>query len=258
MQTTEIQTTNIGGIETACVDRKGLAQLIGQQCLQPPPQSSLVIFDCNGHAISIVNNDPKAMELLHTADLIHADGQSIILFSKWTSGPVIPERTATTDMIHDIPEYFDKVLKHFLLGGKEDIVSKAANIYQKKHPNVEIAGYHHGYFEETFEDELCEIINQSNTDILWVGLGKPKEQEFCVRNKDKLNVSVIITCGGCYNYITGDYARAPLWMQNIGLEWLHRMATMPKQLFFRYLTTNPHAIYCVLINEFRSPKNKDT
>jgi exopolysaccharide biosynthesis WecB/TagA/CpsF family protein len=57
---------------------------------------------------------------------------------------------------------------------------------------------------------------------------------------------VIITCGGCYNYITGEYKRAPKWMQDYGFEWLHRMLTQPKKLFWRYLTTNPHAIYCIL------------
>jgi N-acetylglucosaminyldiphosphoundecaprenol N-acetyl-beta-D-mannosaminyltransferase len=86
----------------------------------------------------------------------------------------------------------------------------------------------------------------SQADILWVGLGKPKEQTFVIRNKLLIKVPVIITCGGCYNFVTGDYKRAPLLFQKLGLEWLHRAVTEPRKLLWRYLTTNPHAIYCAI------------
>ncbi|BBB25451.1 WecB/TagA/CpsF family glycosyltransferase [Amphritea japonica] len=253
MDISKVLTTNVGGIKTACLNRKELAQVIGEYCAtnkEREPFTPILIFSNNGHAISIANRSEESMNLLKAADLIHADGQSVVTFSGWTQGPSIKERSATTDMIHDLPNFYNSELKHFLLGGKEEIVNNAAAIMQERYTNFKVAGTYHGYFSGEDEQRICALINESGADVLWVGLGKPKEQEFCIRNRKNLKVSVIITCGGCYNYITGDYSRAPRWVQEIGLEWLHRMSTNPTKLLYRYLTTNPHAIYCVLKHRF--------
>lgn len=253
--TNTFNTISIAGIETACITRKEIALLIASLCSSSRSAEKAkpyLIFDSNGHAISMAHTDSTFMDSLRQADLIHADGQSIVSFSKRLKGENIPERSATTDMIHDLPEMLDQPLKHFLLGGRQDIVSKAADLLGKKHKNFIVAGFNHGFFKEVEEAALCEKINESDADILWVGLGKPKEQAFCIRNKSRLRTPVIISCGGCYNYITGDYPRAPEWMQKSGLEWLHRMLTNPRQLFMRYLLTSPHAIYCAFFKRSRS------
>ncbi|GAA0670951.1 WecB/TagA/CpsF family glycosyltransferase [Rheinheimera tangshanensis] len=245
-------TVNVGGIQTACVSREELALLVGNICsasVKDEKTVPFVIFSNNGHAISIYNSDKEAREQMNQADLVHADGQSVVSFSRWFGkGKAVPERTATTDMIHDIPNYYSGKLKHFLLGGKESSVSKAGEILAHTYNNFDVVGHQHGYFTDSDEDAICNAINKAKPDVLWVGLGKPKEQIFCIRNKDRLNVPVIISCGGCYNYITGEYPRAPIWMQNAGLEWLFRMASDPRKLFIRYLLTNPHAIFCVVKN----------
>lgn len=248
MKMEDVVFTHVGGIKTACIGRKQLVSLIVDQVSDYKERSDVVapltIFDSNGQGISIANNDPHFMSLLATADIIHADGQSVVAFSRLFSPTAIPERTPTTDTIHDIPNYKSAKLNHYLLGGQQRVVEKCANILASKYSNFGVAGTHHGFFDEATEATVIEKINHSQADVLWVGLGKPKEQEFVVRNKDKLRVPVIITCGGCYNYITGDYKRAPEYMQKIGMEWLHRALTEPKKFMWRYITTNPHSIYC--------------
>jgi N-acetylglucosaminyldiphosphoundecaprenol N-acetyl-beta-D-mannosaminyltransferase len=240
----------VGGIKTACINRMDLAQLIGKIChdsVENSIREPFIIFSNNGHAISLYNSDKEAKEQIEQADLVHADGQSVASFSRWfNKTKVVPERTATTDMIHDIPNFYQPTLKHFLLGGKESSVSKAGEILAQTYVNFDVVGHQHGYFTDDDETAICDTINAAKPDVLWVGLGKPKEQIFCIRNKHRLKVPVIISCGGCYNYITGEYPRAPMWMQNSGLEWLFRMANDPRKLFVRYLLTNPHAIYCVV------------
>ena len=74
---------------------------------------------------------------------------------------------------------------------------------------LRIAGRRHGYSPLRSETAICDTINASDADVLWVGLGVPLEYEFCVRNRHRLNVGWIVTCGGCFNFVTGDYARAP-------------------------------------------------
>ncbi|EPJ56250.1 MAG: wecB/TagA/CpsF family glycosyl transferase [Osedax symbiont Rs2] len=252
----EIKTVNIGGVKTACISRKALALKIGEAAINSKLEKPILIFDSNGHGISEANKSSKYMSMLNKADIIHADGMSVVKFSKYIypKRQGIPEATPTTDMIHEVPEYNQDKINHFLLGGKEEVVKKAAEMLSELHSKFVVCGYNNGYFPEDEEQHIIDKINKSGCQVLWVGLGKPKEQEFCIRNKEKFEcVKVIITCGGCYNYITGEYKRAPKWMQNCGLEWLHRMLKQPRHLFWRYLTTNPHAIYCMLKN-----KNKQT
>jgi exopolysaccharide biosynthesis WecB/TagA/CpsF family protein len=107
-------------------------------------------------------------------------------------------------------------------------------------------GRRHGYFSQADEAEICEDINRLGADIVWVGLGIPLEQAFCVRNKHRLDVGWMVTAGGCFNYVTGHYRRAPLWMQKIGFEWLHRLWREPRRLLWRYAFTNPHALFLLL------------
>ncbi|MGO4891719.1 WecB/TagA/CpsF family glycosyltransferase [Flavobacterium sp. W21_SRS_FM6] len=259
MDLNEVKKTNVGGLVTACISRLDLVNLMVTKANQSKTLESsefikpLVIFSTNGHSISIANSDPKMREMLNQADILHADGQSVVTFSKHFSEFPIPERSATTDTIHDVPMMSNEVLTHFLLGANKNTIEKCADIMSRKYSNFKIAGTQHGYFSEQDEQDIVKQINQSKADVLWVGLGKPKEQLFIIRNREKLKVPVIISCGGCYNFVTGDYKRAPEIFQKLGLEWLHRAFTEPRKLLWRYITTNPHAIYCVI--KHRHKKN---
>lgn len=246
----EFPTVDVAGIPTAAIDRTALAKMLGSYCIdwrksneseRPEPY---LVFSSNGHAISSYHSDAEFAAIMDEGSCIHADGQSVVSFSRWFHATQIPERTATTDMIHDIPERFEQNLRHYLLGGKEEVVQEAARILGIQHERMEVVGVRNGYFRPEDEDELCEQINASGADVLWVGMGKPIEQKFCIRNRRNLKVPVIITCGGCYNYVTGHYPRAPMWMQNAGLEWVFRLMDDPKKLFWRYALTNPHSVYC--------------
>jgi len=74
----------------------------------------------------------------------------------------------------------------------------------------------------------------------------PLEYEFAVRNRNRLGAGWLVTCGGCFNFLSGDHRRAPRWMQRVGLEWLHRLCQEPKRLFWRYAVTNPLAAFLLL------------
>lgn len=254
--------TRVCGIKTARVSRTDLVNLITERIesaranlVTNDSQLPLTIFDINGHAISLASQKPHFKKMLEKADIVHADGQSIVYYSSICIGGKIPERTATTDLIHDIPQIYDKSLKHYLLGGENAVVSECASLLSKKYAKFDVCGYHHGYFSAESEKLVIEKINRSNPDILWVGLGKPKEQELVLRWKEFLNVPVIITCGGCYNYVTGKYKRAPVFLQKVGLEWLFRVFTNPKKFFWRYFTTNPHTLFIMIKEVLNRPKS---
>jgi exopolysaccharide biosynthesis WecB/TagA/CpsF family protein len=235
----------VGGLRTACVSRRQLGAVMVGDCLAARGGKRLpkLVFASNGHAIALSALDSKFRALFEQADLIHADGGPVVFASKLLTNTPVPERSSTTDFLFDAAlAARDAGLKFFLLGSSEAVNARAAEKLLEACPGIEIVGRRNGYFRAEDEAEICEAVNASGADVLWVGLGVPFEYEFSLRNKARLKVGWIVTCGGCFNFAAGDYARAPQWMQKTGLEWVHRVWREPRRLFWRYLITNPIAL----------------
>lgn len=239
----------VGGVRAATASRAELTRRIIEDCLERrrsaagPPR---LLFDTNGHGISLAARDDDYRKALEVADVVHADGGWIVAASRLLSGAKIAERSATTDMIHDLASAgIEHGIRHYLLGATEEVNVSSARRLEQLYPGMIIAGRYQGYFGEEEEDPLIAHINEAAPDLLWIGLGKPREQLFAVRNRDRLRAAWAITCGGCFNYITGHYRRAPQWIQDSHLEWLFRSVTTPN-LLGRYLTTSPHALLLAL------------
>ena len=184
----------------------------------------------------------------HQADIIHADGQAAVFASRFCTSTPIPERSATTDFIHDAAA-LAAAAGPALFPARRHRGSQCqgrARFSKPRYPGLQIVGRRHGYFSLVEEDEICDEINLTKPDVIWVGLSVPLEYEFAVRNKARLKAGWLVTCGGCFNFVTGAYKRAPAWMQQSGLEWLYRLAREPKRLFWRYAVTNPLAIFLLL------------
>ncbi|TGX50431.1 glycosyltransferase [Sphingomonas gei] len=242
------ETVRIGGVPVSTLSLRGL---IDKMLREAPPRLAAgarpwLVFDCNGHGLSLNATDPAFARDLAEGDLIHADGQVIVKASHWVGGPAIADRSSTTDMFIDsLRGAATGKVRYYLLGGTEQVNKACADKICADAPGLELAGRRNGFWKADEEQAVIDAINAAAPDVLWVGTGKPREQAFCVRNRDQIKAGWIVTCGGLFNYITGDYPRAPMWMQNAGLEWLHRMATNPRHLAWRYLTTNPHALYLI-------------
>ncbi|MBI1180357.1 MAG: WecB/TagA/CpsF family glycosyltransferase [Alphaproteobacteria bacterium] len=205
-----------------------------------------LVFATNGQALSLARTNPAIREAFEEADIVHADGAVIVAAANLLTRHRILERAATTDFIHDAAATaVRESLSFYLLGSTESVNAAATAELERRYPGLRIVGRRHGYFDAEEEAAICADITAAAPDVVWVGLGKPKEQLFCVRNRHRIRAGWLITCGGCFNFLSGDYRRAPVWMQRAGLEWLHRMFTGPRTLIWRYLTTNPHALYLI-------------
>jgi exopolysaccharide biosynthesis WecB/TagA/CpsF family protein len=240
----------VGGIATACLSRDDLARMMLRDCLaarENPDRRPKLVFASNGHAIALASQDAAFRATLQQADIIHADGQAAVFASRLLTTNPIPERSATTDFIHDAAKMAaEHGLRFFILGATEEANAEAARVLRETYPGLQIVGRRHGYFSQGDEEEICDEINLTQPDVLWTGLSVPLEYEFAVRNKHRLKAGWLVTCGGCYNFVTGAYKRAPQWMQAAGLEWLFRLSLEPRRLFWRYAVTNPLAIFLLL------------
>ena len=202
----------------------------------------------NGHVISTAFRDPRVMDAISRADIVDCDGQPLVLLSRLFCRSPLIERVATTDMFPALAaEANERGLSFYLLGATEDVNRRAADWVRRTYPGIRLVGARHGYFDARAEKRIVDEIVHAAPDILWVSMGVPKEQDFCVRNLRSLRgVGVVKTSGGLLDFLSGSRPRAPRWMQNAGLEWAFRTCLEPRRLFWRYFVTNQHAMFLML------------
>ena len=247
----DVPTATIGGLPIAVIDRSRSAELMIDAALarRGKAQAPLIFTSANGQVLSLCAGDPHIRDLFLSADLIHADGMPMVFASRLLQRTPLPERVATTDVFHDTARIGQqRGARMFFLGAAKAVVDQAVRRARSLYPQLDIVGHSCGYLRrEGDEERIIETINAAQPDILWLGLGVPREQEFARRNRDRLhNVGLIKTSGGLFDFMSGKNARAPDWMQRTGLEWAYRIYLEPGRLLGRYLVTNPHAIYLLL------------
>ena len=248
----------LGGLRLAVLDIEQTANfMIDMVFPQRQVNRPLYLTSANGEVLSRCSTEPMTERLFRAADLVNADGQPLVTVSRFKSSTPLPERVATTDLFAVVAHKAAAAgLSFYMFGADEAENAAAVARVQSMFPDLRIVGRSHGYLRgDALRDKVDEI-NALAPDYLWVALGVPYEQAFIEEFTPRLsNVGVIKTSGGLFNFLSGSRARAPKWMQVAGLEWAWRIWLEPRRLFWRYLTTNPRALY-LLFNKSR-PSNTD-
>jgi exopolysaccharide biosynthesis WecB/TagA/CpsF family protein len=247
----EWRRVQLGGLPVVVVDRQSAAKTMVEEALK---RSGLwrypaYITSTNGEVTFRCAFDLAERELFLQADAIHADGMPHVFASRFNCDVALPERVATTDLFYDVAREAEaRGATMFMLGATEASNEFAARHVRDRFPRLRLVGRRHGYFASQQEEiEACKQIAALAPDILWVSMGVPHEQKFIVRNRSRLtSVGIIKTSGGLFDFLSGSKPRAPDWMQRAGLEWLWRASLEPKRLGWRYLKTNPYAMYLLL------------
>jgi N-acetylglucosaminyldiphosphoundecaprenol N-acetyl-beta-D-mannosaminyltransferase len=187
----------------------------------------------------IVNmqKDPELRAAVESCDIINIDGAGVV-FGGRLLGFSIPERVAGIDLFHQLLDRAHASGRGvFFLGAKADILKQAVEVLRRRYPNLNIAGFHHGYFWDE-EAAVVDEIRQSGADLLFVGLSSPMKEKFIDTWRNDLGVKFAMGVGGTFDVVAGKVRRAPQWMQKLGLEWLFRVIQEPRRMFMRYMTTN--------------------
>lgn len=241
----------LGGLPIATLDMRQSTDLLISKALSARGQMDRPFFStsANGQVIALASKDEQFKSILLAADQIHADGMPMVLLSRFLTRYPLRERVATTDLVHSVAAEAERAgLTFYFLGGTLEVNQKAVKNMSERFPKLVFAGASHGFFSPEQEPQVVEEIARLRPDILWVGLGVPFEQQFVLRNLEKLRgVGVIKTSGGLFDFVAGRNSRAPRWMQSIGLEWAYRTMLEPRRLTSRYLSTNPIALQQLLL-----------
>jgi N-acetylglucosaminyldiphosphoundecaprenol N-acetyl-beta-D-mannosaminyltransferase len=132
--------------------------------------------------------------------------------------------------------------RHFFYGGTPGIPERLATVFRTKYPNVLIAGIYSPPFRSLSNEEdekVCALIREAQPDIVWVGLGTPKQERWMASHVNRLNGAVLIGVGAAFDFHAGTIKQAPRWLQRSGFEWLFRLIVEPRRLWKRYFTVIP-------------------
>ncbi|CAN7507744.1 WecB/TagA/CpsF family glycosyltransferase [Bradyrhizobium sp. LjRoot220] len=243
----------LGGLRLAVLDLEQTADFMIEMVFpQRRLTRPLYLTSANGEVLARCSTEPMTDRLFRAADLINADGQPLVTVSRLKSSTPLPERVATTDLFHVVARKAQAAgLSFYMFGADERENAAAVANVRKLYPDLKLVGHSHGFFRGDALRAKVDEINALAPDYLWLALGVPYEQAFVEEYTSRLcNVGVIKTSGGLFNFLSGSRTRAPHWMQVAGLEWAWRIWLEPRRLFWRYLTTNPRALY-LLFNKSR-------
>jgi len=206
----------------------------------------------NAGKVVSLQKDLELRESVNSSDIINLDGQAVVWAARFLNKPA-KERVAGIDLMINLVDMAAKEgFKIYLLGAKEEVVSKLAHIYSEKYGSELVAGFRNGYFSKEQEKEVIQGIVNAKPDMLFVAISSPKKENLLFQYKDDLRaVSFIMGVGGSFDVLTNTTKRAPIWMRNSGLEWLYRFAQEPKRMWRRYLIGNTKFILLVLKEKFK-------
>jgi exopolysaccharide biosynthesis WecB/TagA/CpsF family protein len=193
----------------------------------------------NVNSVNLSVDHPQLKSNLNAANRSFADGSGLRLAAK-NLGINIRDNLNGTDMLPQLCEAAQaQGMSIYLLGAKPGVAIATANNLLKQYPRLIIAGAEHGYFERTDDSNAVKRINQSNADILLLAMGSPVQEQWLKDNAPQLTCRTALAVGGLFDFYSGHISRAPIWMRELGLEWVWRLMQEPKSKFKRYVIGNP-------------------
>jgi N-acetylglucosaminyldiphosphoundecaprenol N-acetyl-beta-D-mannosaminyltransferase len=211
-----------------------------------PKQVVFVNADC----ANIAQKNDNYLKVLNGADLRLADGIGLRIAAK-VMGKEIVQNVNGTDMFPLLCQKLSDAAKRvYLLGARPEAVAGVALWIAQNFPEVQVCGYHHGYFGPEEAESLITSIRKADPDLLLVAFGAPKQELWIHEYLERTGAKVAIGVGGLFDFYSGRIPRAPSWMREIGMEWVYRLIQEPRRLWRRYLIGNGLFLFRVVAERF--------
>ncbi len=241
-----IPVVNIMGVNIAAINMKWLLQYTRKNIKKIKGDYICV---SNVHTTVMSYEDASYRKIQNNALLAIPDGAPLSFVGRKRGALGMKRVTG--------PDYMKKILKaskrngwkHFFYGSTQETLDKMKKVIEEDYPGAEIVGMYSPPFRELTkqeDDDIINMINETNPDFVWIGLGAPKQERWMASHKGKLN-GLMVGVGAAFDYCAGNIKRAPKWMQKSGLEWLYRLMQDPQRLFKRYFVTNTKFILNAIV-----------
>lgn len=206
------------------------------------------------HGIMACHWEPDLRAIFNASGLTTPDGMPIVWLLRWLGHRQVARVYGPDLMLAVCQRSLSKGYRHFLFGGEHGVAEALKARLQERFPGLQVVGTlspPFGRLEPEEDEEMVRRINEVRPDIVWVGLGCPKQERWMAEHRDRLKAPVLIGVGAAFDFLTGRKPQAPRWMQRAGLEWLFRLLTEPRRLWGRYLINNPLFVALVVLQALR-------
>ena len=194
------------------------------------------------HGVMESQKNPYIKQIHNQADLVVPDGMSVVWALRWF-GYTTTQRVCGPDFMLAVCRYSEKKgYRHYFYGGAPGVWQELASALRRKCPGLQVVGGYSPPFRPLTPEEdhaIIQKIQASRPDIIWVGLSTPKQEIWMAEHVEHFPGTVLIGVGAAFDFHAGRKSRAPLWMQQSGLEWLYRLLQEPRRLWRRYLLNIP-------------------
>lgn len=230
---TYLQKVNILGIQVTPISSNEVVSQV-DQWVQNNQKNYICL--CPNYSIMMSQKYPILRRSINQASITIADGRAVAWACKF-NGYNNAKQVRGTDLMRLVCHMSEqKGLTHFFYGGTDELLEKLVRNLRQQYPKLQVAGTYAPPFRsltQTEKKEMMEIINASQPDIVWIGLGAPKQELWMAEHFQDLQASVLIGVGAAFDFLAGMKTEAPRWMQKVALEWLFRLASEPRRLWKR-------------------------
>ncbi len=234
-----------------CVDNLSMEETVSVVNGFISKRKPLHLMGVNADKINMLRQEPRLKKIVNDCDVINADGVSVVWAARVLGYP-LKERVAGIDLMYKLLELAErKKYSVYFLGARQNVVVKTVKAVRKLYPELKIAGYHNGYFSREEWPQIAAEVGRNKPQLVFVGITSPLK-EYLVDYFLSLNMnSVFMGVGGSFDVVSGNIPRAPMWVQNIGMEWLFRVLQEPRRLWKRYFFGNIKFIVSVYVEKFK-------
>ena len=206
------------------------------------------VCTCPVYTLMMCREHPDVHRAVNSADMVTADGMPIVWLQR-RIGVVNAERVYGPDVLLALCQATAGTpIRHYFWGGLPGVPERLATMLTTRFPGLNIAGAYAPPVTDIGlqpDPDAVERLNASNPQIVWVGLGSPKQDLWMAQHRPALNAPLLIGVGAAFDLLAGVKRQAPRWMQRSGLEWSYRLAQEPGRLGKRYLVYNPRFVWLV-------------
>lgn len=245
----ELSSTRILGTRIHIVENPGVAQIMDHWIRKEPDVCHYVV-NTGMHGIITAHREPSFKEVLNSADLFAPDGIFVTLLARLKGFSIDRANTGPALMWE-----FGKIAnqsghKYFIYGDTDDTCQALAVKLHQAFPGIRLVGQYSPPFRDLTQqedDDVVKMINEAQPDVLWVGLGAPKQERWMYEHQRRLKVPVVVGVGAAFKYHSGVINRAPRWIRKSSLEWLWRLGQEPRRVWRRVFLDAPQFLLLVAL-----------
>ena len=236
------------GVRVDCVSKTKLLEIVSHWIAG---EEMRTITYVNAHCINLASANSGYRSILNQADLVYSDGVGVVWASRFLDGCNLQKITGREWIFDFCQLAADQGLSFYILAGEPGIAERACQRLLARWPSLNIVGVCDGFFQAKSEAQVLVEIKQAIPDVLLVGMGTPRQEEWIDSHSQELPVKVCWAVGALFDYVAGAEPSVPTWMNALALEWLWRLFMDPLGKWQRYLFGNPSFALRVLWQKFR-------